>query len=342
MERWWDQSNVIDRFLELLSAKGATHYAADPAKQSVWLGRFLRKWGMRRWGPNSFIRRECSDGDARDRVLKTWRGYDRLVAHVRSMLSPREKLVLVNFDETFLRFKSEATGRVLPTGLLPTQTSLRNSVASKAGCTALCFVSSDAGFSLRPHVVFGKYDPSAEWKSRARAAAGGGVEFHMEGNGKGSHWLDKTLFKSVLQSVIRQKRALELKSREIYRVIMMCDGVNVHNYDEKMERELENASIHTLTFEPGISHLVQPCDVGGLFRTLKHYCRKRHALDFNLGDAAFMETFLEFVHVDYSNLRSFEECGFGMGRDQRGALQADGTRRVHSRLQTLLGENGHL
>jgi hypothetical protein len=97
------------------------------------------------------------------------------------------------------------------------------------------------------------------------------------------------------------------------------------NVSAEVKLQLEGERIHLFELEPCVTSLVQVCDAGGLFRSVKCLARNFHASDFNLGSSGFVQGLLDLVQ-DYSSAQSFFEVGLQMAPGyRRSHLQ----RRIH-------------
>ncbi len=308
-EEWWTPQRAIERFKAICAAHPG-HYVNNE-NPYVWLNRFTSRYGLRLHGGGAFERRCLSKSDAQlaAAVRSCWALWDVRLRYVRSQLEPGQRLVLMNADETFLKFSfggSDAPTRLLAGQHDPRFARLKANPTSKAGCSCLAFVSSDPLFVVKPVLIFGRYNPSSQLKDAAVQAANGRVHFELKGNSRGKHWMDKPMWKRSLLRI----RSEILRHRRPPLVLLMFDGPRCHEIDDGLDAQLENSGVYTFTLPPNITSLVQNLDVQGFFRSVKSRMRSRFwDVDFAPSANDYYEILSEEV-VAYSNVASFRKLGF--------------------------------
>ncbi len=333
-EKWWRPRDVIERFRELLVGAGMVrHYSVE--RGYTWLKNFTTRFGLKIASNAACQERVAgiSDRDLAKAVWKSWRLFDLRLAYLKAQDNPPgQQIVLMNCDETFIRFNPSGSGA--PRRIFegdPGTARIRAAAESKAGCTALFWVTSDDSFFVKPTIIFDQATPKIELKQKAKEAAQGRAVF-VNGNANGRHWMDAKIWETALRGLMGQIR----KRKDKPLVIVNYDNARCHKVSEKLEMQLENNGIHLVPLEPHMSSLIQVCDVQGLFRSLKSEVRSEfYRCDFLLGEKNFYERMQNIVEENSSKL-TFAKCGFVVG-DPKSRMAV-----LSARLKKFLEMNGGL
>ena len=328
----WDRYDVMWRWSTLLDAEGlplsgGSEFMERDGAGHSWLRRFLARHGLKIAKPKK--QRAKSLKETREDLENVWSSHRRQVERAEEECRASRqagrpaRVVLLNCDETSVRYKYAGLGVCIPTGDTIDPQQYAAEPDTKKCFSLLTWVSSDPRLYIPPTAVAkvnNKRDGLAMVSASKSATTTGENLPPMvltNGNNKGKAWLTKDIFRGALMQAKKLRDGWEQETGERVALVITFDAAPIHKDlgGEWEQNRLEADAIFLHVIPAGLTSLVQPCDTGSVFRSIKSHAR-RLKLGRELEGTPAVPLSPEWWACfraevrNYSTAREFARCGF--------------------------------